>query len=83
MTKSGRPKEKIYPKLTLPPYFKGALFSHLRQHDKVEVIGLGTFELVKIKPRKMFHNFSGKERVLKGYNKLKFVQSQQLKAKIT
>lgn len=83
MKKSGRPKEKIYPVLTLPPYFKGSLFSHLKIHDKVEITGLGTFELVKIKPRKMYHNFSDKERVLKGYTKLKFTQSAQLKAKLS
>lgn len=83
MKKSGRPKEKIYPVLSLPPYFKGSLFSHLKIHDKVEVAGLGTFSLVKIAPRKMYHNFSDKERVLKGYVKLKFTQSPLLKKKLT
>lgn len=83
MKTKGRPKEKVYPKLTLPPYFKGSLFSHLTQHDKVEVVGLGTFEVVKIPPRKMYHNFSGKVRILKGYKKLKFVQSHDLKQKIS
>lgn len=82
MTK-GRPKENVYPKLALPPYFKGALFSHLKRSKKVEVIGFGTFELVKIPPRKMYHNFSNKERTLKGYTKLKFTQSHTLKQKIS
>lgn len=82
MTK-GRPKENIYPQLSLPTYFKGALFSHLKRSKKVEVVGLGTFELVKIPARKMFHNFSGKERTLKGYTKLKFTQSHSLKQKIS
>lgn len=83
MNKVGRPKEKVYPKLALPAYFKGALFSHLRRHKKVEVVGFGTFELVKIPSRKMYHNFSGKKRILKGYNKLKFSQSPVLKKQIS
>ena len=81
--KKGRPKENVYPKLALPPFFKGALFSHLKRHKKVEVVGLGTFEIVKIKPRKMYHNFSGEERTLKGYKKLKFTQSTALKKQIS
>ena len=68
--------------MKLPTYFKGTLFSHLSQHDKVEVVGLGTFEIVEIPPRKMYHNFTGKVRILKGYRKLKFVQSNDLKKKL-
>lgn len=81
--KMGRPKEKVYPKLTLPTYFKGALFSQLKRSEKVEIVGLGVFTIVKIPDRKMFHNFSGKRRMLKGYNKLKFTQSHSLKEKIS
>lgn len=78
MNKRG-PKPKKYPKLKLPTYFKGTLFAQLKTSDRVEVVGFGTFQIVKIPSRKMFHNFSGKERIIKGYTKLKFTQSPLLK----
>lgn len=80
--KSGRPRVKVYPQIKLPRHFKGTLFSQLAQHERVEIIGLGTFEVVKIKGREMYHNFSGKNRHFPAYNRLKFTQSKNLKAEL-
>ena len=77
-----RPKKNIIPVMTLPPKFKGELFAQL-ETGKVEIAGLGTFEIVKIPQKRLYHNFSGKNRVIKGYRKLKFVQSHELKASLT
>ena len=57
--------------------------------EKVEVAGLGTFQIVRIPPRKLLHKFSwGREadkRIVQaeGYYKLKFTQSPDLKKKLT
>ena len=74
-----RPKTKILTEISLPPHFKGTLFSYLYKGQKVNVRGLGIFELVDIPDRQMFHNFSKETRTIKGYKRLKFTQSHQLK----
>lgn len=78
-----RPKTKIIKTVKAPRHFKGALLARLYESRVVEVPGIGTFQLVEIKPSKHFHNFSGKVRTFPGYTRLKFTQSPDLKAELT
>jgi|JI8StandDraft_1071087.scaffolds.fasta_scaffold00207_8 nucleoid DNA-binding protein len=74
--KVGRPR-KIYPKVQMSTELKQALYS-LRD-GKLEVEGLGVFEIVRIPSKVIFHNFSKRMRKIAGYNKMKFTQSKELK----
>ena len=78
----GRPIKNIVRTLDVPD-LKKMLLNAVMNGDKVEVIGLGTFEIVHIPQKKVFHNFSKRTRVIKAYNKLKFTQSSLLKEHLT
>lgn len=78
-----RPKKHIVPVLKLPPKFKTELFCLLGAGQKVEIDGLGVFEIKRIPQKTLFHNFSGRRRVIKAYKKLKFTQSAELKKTLT
>lgn len=53
------------------------------EHGIVEVAGVGSFAVVKIPQKKIFHNFSKRTRIIKAYAKLKFTQAPSLKAQLT
>ena len=83
-TKLGRPKKNILTSIKLPKSFRLKLFHYLVDlNEKVEVEGLGIFEIVDIPEKKTFHNFSQTFKVVKGYKKLKFTQSGDMKIALT
>lgn len=69
---------KTMKKETAEPFVKSVLKS-AKKGEKVKVDGFGTFEVVTIPARKIFHNFSGKTKRLASYKRLKFSQSKKLK----
>ena len=54
----------------------------LKKKGKVVVGGLGTFEIVKIKPRTLYHNTAKRELTTKAYNKVKYTPTKVLKSLI-
>lgn len=54
----------------------------LYEDKKVRLLGIGTFELRKIKSRKLFHNFSNKVITIPKYKKIHFTPSLTIKNKI-
>jgi len=77
-----RPKSKIVRKVSLPPNWIGAFFHHLYEAGSVDVPGFGTFSVIDIPRRITFHNFSGRNRVIPAYKRLKFTQSPALKKQL-
>lgn len=54
----------------------------LKKTGAVSIGGLGRFEIIKIKPRTLFHNTAQKEITTKGHNKLKYTPTKTLKSYI-
>lgn len=75
-------KQKTTKLLKADPLFLRQLIT-LVQGGKVHVLGLGTFEVVEIKSRRLYHNFSGKVKRIKAYKRLKFSQEADIKKKLT
>lgn len=82
MSAAGRPKEKYTPVLKLSEGFSDTFFDALKR-GRVELDGLGTFEIKRIPAKRSFHNFSKKIKVFPAYNKLKFTQSAELKERLS
>lgn len=78
----GRPKKTVPTVHKLPPAFQQSLLAALA-HGPVELAGFGTFSVVKIPRKILFHNFSQRRRVIDGYLKLKFTQSPEMKATLS
>ena len=77
-----RPRKHIIPEIEIPSVIHRSLFMYLKE-GPVNVKGLGRFEVVQIPQKKLFHNFSGRTRIMKAYGKLKFTQSPELKEQLS
>lgn len=51
----------------------------LKKDGKVVVGGVGSFEVIKIKPRTLYHNTAKKVITTKGHNKIKYTPAKTLK----
>jgi len=58
------------------------IYAGLQFKGKIRVSQLGVFSIKRIKPRKFYHNFSGKEIVTQSHNKLHFRPFTKVKEKI-
>lgn len=77
-----RPKKNILH--SLPPSTRfNDIIAAAGEHGAVEVSGVGVFRIVDIPRKVAFHNFSGRNRVIAAYRKLKFEQSPLLKNTLT
>lgn len=60
------------------PVFRELLLEMV-QNGKVYVEGLGTFQVIRVPKKTMYHNLSKRERVIPAYNRLKFTQNSKVK----
>lgn len=58
------------------------IFKYLKKEGRVSIGGLGVFEIIKIKPRTLYHNTAKKEITTKGHLKLKYTPTRTLKSYI-
>lgn len=49
------------------------IYSLLKKHKRVRVLGLGTFEVRKVKEKKSYHNFSNKVIKIPAHNRIHFL----------
>lgn len=66
--------------MALPDSDVTAITRFIRKNGKVNIGGLGTFEVIKIKPRTLYHNTAKKTITTKGHNKLKYTPALTLKS---
>ena len=59
-----------------------SFYSGLQKRKGIRVSEVGVFRIKRIKPRKFYHNFSGKEIITQSHNKLHFRPFTKVKEKI-
>ena len=78
--KRGRKQNGI--DMALPDGDATVFMKVLKKKGKVAVGGLGVFEIVRIKPRTLYHNTAKRELTTKAYNKIKYTPSKLLKSHV-
>lgn len=78
--KRGRKIEGI--DMTLTDSDTTAFFNTLKEKGSVTVGGIGTFSVVTIKPRTLYHNTAKRTITTEPYNKLKYTPTKMLKTYI-
>jgi nucleoid DNA-binding protein len=66
--------------MALPDGDVTVFIKYIRKNGKVIVGGLGSFEVVEIKPRTLYHNTAKRILTTKKYRKIKFTPSKVLKS---
>jgi len=79
-SKIGRPKKIVPIDMILPGQSVAAIARHIDKKGKVNIGGLGVFEIVDIAPKKLYHNMAKKKITTKGYKKLKYTPASTIKS---
>lgn len=80
--KVGRKEKGVDVDMRLTDSDTNTVINHIRNKGKIIIGGLGTFEVIRIKPKTMYHNTAKKTITTKGHNKLKYTPTSILKTLI-
>ena len=65
--------------IALPDSDVSAITRRLKKDGRVCIGGVGSFEVIRIKPRTLYHNTAKKVITTKGHNKIKYTPAKTLK----